>query len=192
MFFSYTVNIIFLFRYSMKCKVRIAYEKKGLDIMGKGNKYAKTIYSFKDSTFIKTLIQAFEIKKTPLPWNKAILAGVSSAFPALVGLLLGDLQAGLAAGIGGFTYLYMFNEPYAERAKKLFFVMIGLSLSIGLGMLLAPYPFVFSLMAGVLGFLFTFLFGALKIPGPAAIFFVLVFTITSAMPIDPSLAPNAD
>ncbi|MBP2079447.1 FUSC family protein [Oceanobacillus polygoni] len=145
--------------------------------------------TFKDSTFIKTLIQAFEIKRNPLPWNKAILAGVSAAFPAGVGLMLGDLQSGLAAGIGGFTYLYMFNEPYAERAKKLFFVMIGLSLSIGLGMLLAPYPFLFSLMVGVLGFLFTFLFGALKIPGPAAIFFVLVFTITSAMPIDPSLAP---
>lgn len=153
--------------------------------MGKRNKHT----TFTDSTFLKTLIQAFEIKRNPLPWNKAILAGVSAAFPAWIGLMLGDLQSGLAAGIGGFTYLYMFNEPYAERAKKLFFVMIGLSLSIGLGMLLAPYPFIFSLMTGVLGFLFTFLFGALKIPGPAAILFVLVFTITSAMPIDPSLAP---
>ncbi|MCM3398194.1 hypothetical protein M3638_10200 [Oceanobacillus profundus] len=91
--------------------------------MGKRNKHT----TFTDSTFLKTLIQAFEIKRNPLPWNKAILAGVSAAFPAWIGLMLGDLQSGLAAGIGGFTYLYMFNEPYAERAKKLFFVMIGLS-----------------------------------------------------------------
>ncbi|RHW32341.1 hypothetical protein [Oceanobacillus profundus] len=62
--------------------------------MGKRNKHT----AFMDSTFIKTLIQAFEIKRTPLPWNKAILAGVSAAFPAGIGLMLGDLQSGLAAG----------------------------------------------------------------------------------------------
>ena len=136
-----------------------------------------------------TIRQAFAIKKAPLPWIKAISAGFCMAVPVLIGLLLGNLQYGLFAGIGGFTYLYMFNEPYAERAKKLFFVMIGISLSVGIGTLLAPYPFPFALMVGLIGAVVTFIFGALKIPGPAAVFFVLTFAMTSTMPIDPSLAP---
>ncbi|WP_449354560.1 FUSC family protein [Virgibacillus natechei] len=83
----------------------------------------------------------------------------------------------------------MFNEPYAQRAKKLFSVMIGLSAAVGLGTLLAPYPYAVAISVGLIGVIVTFIFGALKIPGPAAVFFVLVFSMTSAMEIDPSLAP---
>lgn len=137
----------------------------------------------------KTIRQAFEIKNNPYPWNKAISAGICLSAPVLIGLLFGSLQNGLYAGIGGFTYLYMFNEPYAQRAKKLFFVMIGLAAAVGLGTVLAPYPYAIAVTAGVIGVVGTFIFGALKIPGPAAIFFILVFTMTSAMEIAPDTAP---
>lgn len=132
--------------------------------------------------------QAFEIRKNPFPWPKAINAGICAATPALIGLLSGNLSYGMQAGIGGFTYLYVFNEPYAERAKKLFFVMLGMSLSVGLGTLIAPTPILAVLMMGIIGFVGTFIFGALHIPGPAAIFFVLGFAMTTNMPIDASLA----
>ncbi len=135
------------------------------------------------------LKQAFEIKKNPFPWTKAISAGFCAALPALIGLSFGSLQNGLLAVIGSFTFLYMFHEPYAKRAKKLFFVMIGLALSVGLGTMLAPFPVSQALMVGVIGAAATFIFGALRIPGPAAIFFVLAFTMTSAMPVQPELAP---
>ncbi|MFF2445869.1 FUSC family protein [Neobacillus sp. NPDC058068] len=141
------------------------------------------------STFGTITKQAFEIKKNPFPWKKAICAGFCAAIPALIGLLSGNLAYGMQAGIGGFTFLYVFNEPYAQRAKKLFWVMIGLSLSVGLGTMLAPYPWLFALMVGVIGAVGTFIFGALQIPGPAAVFFVLCFSMTSGMPIDPALAP---
>jgi uncharacterized membrane protein YccC len=96
----------------------------------------------------------------------------------------------MQAGIGGFTYLYVFNEPYAQRGKKLFFVLIGMSLAVGLGTWIAPFPFISALMVGMIGALGTFIFGALQIPGPAAVFFVLGFSMTSGMPIDPGLAIN--
>ncbi|UJL46798.1 FUSC family protein [Virgibacillus sp. NKC19-16] len=157
--------------------------------MSKQVKYAESnsnqLYSF-----WVTIKQAFEIKKNPLPWSKAISAGFCMALPVLIGLLFGNLQNGLYAGIGGFTFLYMFNEPYAQRAKKLFSVMVGLSVAVGLGTLLAPYPYAIAVTVGLIGAIVTFIFGALKIPGPAAVFFVLVFSMTSAMEIDPSLAAS--
>ncbi|HLR69399.1 FUSC family protein [Virgibacillus alimentarius] len=141
------------------------------------------------SLIYTNLKQAFEIKKNPLPWIKAISAGVAAALPAFIGLLFGQLQYGLLAVIGSFTFLYMFNEPYVQRAKKLFFVLLGISFSVGLGTLLAPFPIAQAFTVGIIGMVATFIFGALKIPGPAAIFFVLAFTMTSAMPVDPALAP---
>lgn len=139
---------------------------------------------------IYTMIkQVFEIKKNPLPWTKAVSAGVSAALPAFIGLLFGNLQAGLLAVIGSFTFLYMFNEPYVQRAKKLGYVLIGIAFSVGLGTLLAPFPLSQAIMVGIIGMVATFIFGALKIPGPAAIFFILAFIMTSAMPVDPALAP---
>lgn len=138
----------------------------------------------------KSIIQgAFTIKKTPFPWERAICAGICSAVPVLIGLLFGNFKYGLIAGIGGFSYLYVWNEPYPLRAKKIFFVALGLAVSNGLGILAAPSPIAFAIILGLIGAVGTFIFGALKIPGPASIFFVIVFAMTSASPADPGLAP---
>ena len=132
---------------------------------------------------------AFKVKKTPLPWERAICAGICSSVPVLIGLLFGHFQYGLIAGIGGFSYLYVWNEPYPQRAKKIFFVALGLAISNGLGIVTSPSPFAFAVILGLIGAIGTFIFGALKIPGPASIFFVIVFAMTSASHVDPTLAP---
>ncbi|WP_245827640.1 FUSC family protein [Paenisporosarcina indica] len=141
------------------------------------------------STLLLTIKQAFAVNKIPLPWMKAFSAGICAGLPVLIGYLLGSLEYGLIAGLGGLTYLYVFNIPYAFRAKKLFFALIGLSIAMGLGTLFAPYPFVSAFVVALIGSIGTFLFGALRITGPAAIFFVLVFLMGTGMPVDPSLAP---
>jgi len=133
--------------------------------------------------------QAFKMNKNPLPWTKAINAGICSGVPPLIGLLLGNFQYGLLAGIGGLTYLYTFNIPYALRAKKLLFALLGMSLSVGLGTLLAPFSLASAITVGLIGAIATFVFGSLRIAGPAAIFFVLAFTMATGMTLDPSLAP---
>ena len=140
-------------------------------------------------SFFSGLEGAFVIKKTPLPWTRGICAGICSAAPVIFGLLLGNFPYGLIAGIGGFAYLYVWNEPYPQRAKKIFFVALGLALSNGLGILATPSPFIFAILLGLIGAVGTFIFGALQIPGPASIFFVIVFAMTSASHVDPSLAP---
>ena len=137
------------------------------------------------ATLLLTIKQAFIVNKNPLPWLKAFIAGVCAGLPVLIGFLLGNLEYGLIAGIGGLTYLYVFNIPYAFRAKKLLFAVVGLSIAMGLGTLLAPYSFLCALAVAITGALVTFLFGALRITGPAAIFFVLTFLMGTGMPVDP-------
>ncbi|WP_238885569.1 FUSC family protein [Clostridium sp. YIM B02551] len=132
--------------------------------------------------------QAFKINKNPFPWQKAISAAICAGAPVIIGLLLGELHLGLMAGLGSFSYLYVFNQPYAQRAKRIFFVAIGISLSVGLGTITAPYPLLVVLVVGLIGATVTFIFGVLRIQGPAGIFFVLCFAMATGMPVDPSAA----
>ena len=133
--------------------------------------------------------QALTVNRKPFPWVKAFCAGLAAALPVMIGLLLGNFEYGLIAGMGGFTYLYVFNIPYAQRAKKLFFVVLGMTLVTALGTLAAPYPLAIAILMGVIGAIAMFIFGALRITGPSAIFFVLVFAMTTGMPAHPELAP---
>lgn len=151
---------------------------------------------YKQSTFFSSTInallivikEAFKFNKKPFPWYKATSAAICAGVPVIIGLLIGQIHLGLLSAIGSFSYLYVFNEPYAQRAKKIFFVAIGISLSVGLGTLAAPHPALVVLIVGCIGAIATFIFGVLKIPGPAAVFFVLSFVMTTGMPIDPSSA----
>jgi len=138
---------------------------------------------------ISILRQALMVNKKPFPWLKAFLAGLAASVPVMIGLLFRNFEYGLLAGMGGFTYLYVFNIPYAQRAKKLFFVVIGITLASFLGTIAAPYPLAVAILLGVIGATATFIFGALRIIGPSAIFFVLVFAMTTGMPVEPELAP---
>ncbi|MCP1145150.1 YccS/YhfK family membrane protein [Lysinibacillus endophyticus] len=132
--------------------------------------------------------QALLVDKKPFPWLKAFLAGLASGIPILVLLLLGNLEYGLIAALGGFTYLYVFPIPYAQLAKKLAWVVLGITLAVFLGTILAPYPIISAITMGVIGATAIFLFGAFRFIGPSAIFFVLIFAMTTGMPIAPEEA----
>ncbi|MDY0395059.1 hypothetical protein RWE15_12315 [Virgibacillus halophilus] len=141
------------------------------------------------NTIYTAFKQAFEIKRNPFPWVKALSAGIAFSLPVFVGLLCENMAYGLLACMGAFTYLYVFDLPYVQRAKKIFFVMWGIALSVVLGTLLAPYQLIAAIFMGLIGTISVFIFGALKYTGPSAIFFVLTFAMASGMPVDPSLAP---
>lgn len=143
----------------------------------------------KNSEFLSILKQALTVNSKPFPWVKAFSAGLAASLPVFIGLLFGHLEYGLLAGLGGFTYLYVFNIPYAQLAKKLFFVVIGMTLVTVLGTLAATYPLAIAILMGMIGATSIFIFGSLRIAGPSAIFFVLVFAMVSGMPENPGLAP---
>ncbi|GFM14383.1 FUSC family protein [Bacillus sp. FW1] len=126
---------------------------------------------------------AFRIHANPFPWKKAIGSGFASGFPVLVGALAGHTDYGLTASIGGFVYLYAGGESYKKRALKLFLVSIGIALSFCLGTL-----WMMAAVLGLVGAAAMFIFSALGIQGPAPMFFVLAFLVSSGLPAYPSQA----
>jgi uncharacterized membrane protein YccC len=135
------------------------------------------------------LSQVFEIKKIPNPWQKSIGAAICTGVPMFLGLWINEPHWGAIGGLGGFAYLYFVNEAYYRRAKKMFLIVIGFTLTVFVATTVAPYPLLVILILGILGALVTFLFGVFKLPGPAAIFFVLIYLITASMPAKLSTAP---
>ena len=133
--------------------------------------------------------QLFRLNKRPASMEKVIFAGISGGLPILLGILLGNIRLGLIASIGGFTYLYVFNEPYARRAKKILFAGLGVTSCVGLGLVLRPYPMISILIIGLIGFFVTFVFGVLKMLGPGTIFLVMSFSMVSNMNIETSQIP---
>ena len=57
-----------------------------------------------------------------------------------------------------------------------------------LGTISAPYPLAVAILMGIIGAVGIFVFGTLKIAGPSAIFFVLVFSMATGMPENPDEA----
>ncbi|PTU29718.1 FUSC family protein [Bacillus subtilis] len=131
---------------------------------------------------------AFRIHANPFPWKKAIGSGFASGFPVLVGALAGHTDYGLTASIGGFVYLYAGGESYKKRALKLLLVSIGIALSFCLGTLLSGTLWMMAAVLGMVGAAAMFIFCALGIQGPAPMFFVLAFLVSSGLPADPSQA----
>lgn len=131
---------------------------------------------------------AFRIHANPFPWKRAIGSGFASGFPVLVGALAGHTDYGLIASIGGFVYLYAGGESYKKRALKLLLVSIGIALSFGLGTLLSGMLWMMAAVLGLIGAAAMFIFSALGIQGPAPMFFVLAFLVSSGLPADPSQA----
>ncbi|WP_168193847.1 FUSC family protein [Lysinibacillus sp. SGAir0095] len=132
--------------------------------------------------------QALTVNKKPFPWLKAFLAGVAAGLPIAIGLFFGSLHNGLIAGLGGFTFLYVFPIPYAQLAKKLAWCVLAITGCVLIGTILAPYPIITSIMMGIIGAIGIFVFGALRLVGPSAIFFVLIFAMVTGMPIAPEEA----
>ncbi|MDN4493417.1 FUSC family protein [Ureibacillus aquaedulcis] len=132
--------------------------------------------------------QALTVNKKPFPWLKALLAGIAAGLPIAIGLLFGNFQYGLIAGLGGFTFLYVFPIPYAQLAKKLAWCVLAIAICVFLGTLLAPYPFITAIMMGLIGSIGVFVFGAFRLVGPSAFFFVLIFAMVTGMPVAPEEA----
>lgn len=132
--------------------------------------------------------QALRMNKVPMPWKRALGSALATSIPVLLGVLFDQLIFGVTTSLGAFTYLYTNNESYTQRAKKIAIIALALSLSMVLGTLLAPYIVALSIGIGLIGIISFYVFHALRITGPGAIFFVLIFAVSTGLPIDPSAA----
>lgn len=131
---------------------------------------------------------ALRMNHVSMPWKRALGSALATSIPVLLGVLFNQLIFGVTASLGAFTYLYTSNESYSQRAKKIGIIAIALSLSMVLGTLLAPHILSLSIVIGLIGTIAFYVFHSLRIIGPGAIFFVLVFAVATGLPIDPSAA----
>ncbi|MGE7981863.1 hypothetical protein [Solibacillus sp. NPDC093137] len=51
--------------------------------------------------FLSLLKQAISMNKRPFPWVKAFCAGIAASLPVFIGLMFGNFEYGLIAGMGG-------------------------------------------------------------------------------------------
>ncbi|MBD7969444.1 FUSC family protein [Paenibacillus gallinarum] len=125
--------------------------------------------------------EAFQIKPIPLNWFRGVGSAISVGTPALLGVLMGNPALGILASIGGFTFLYVSNETYAQRAVRLFWVALGLAVSFALGALCSYNTILTVLMFGIVGGLSTLMFTLFQITGPSGMFFVLAYAVGTSM-----------
>ncbi|WP_026962798.1 FUSC family protein [Alicyclobacillus herbarius] len=131
---------------------------------------------------------AFHIRKSPYPWEKAVIAGLGVGVPFVVGALFGQMDKGLLASMGGFVALYIHDDPYPKRAKKLFAVLLGLAAALGLGTLAAVSVWTMALALGFVSFASTLCARAWRVPPPGGYFFMLVCCVATGLPVHPSEA----
>ncbi|ASK63381.1 hypothetical protein CFK37_15055 [Virgibacillus phasianinus] len=132
--------------------------------------------------------QVLRMNNVSMPWKRALGSALATSIPVLLGVLFDQLIYGVTASLGAFTYLYTSNESYKQRAKKIAVIAIAIALSMVMGTILAPYIIALSIVIGLIGITAFYVLHALRIVGPGAIFFVLVFAVATGLPIDPSAA----
>lgn len=137
----------------------------------------------------RALAGIFRFRTTPLPWRKALGAAVTSGLAFSLGLLLGHVEWGVMAFLGGFTSLYVRSRPYAQSARILAGVGVGMALALALGSLTSFNGFLVSLALGTVAASSTLFAEVWEIGLPAGFMFVLVAIIAAALPPDPGATP---
>ncbi|MCY0877499.1 MAG: FUSC family protein [Firmicutes bacterium] len=124
------------------------------------------------------------LKPTPPPWRRLWGTGLTTGIVLVIGLMLGHLIWGIWGFMGGFTSLYVQNQPFRSRAVLLALVGLGLAASMALG----AFTVVWWHMALALAFVgagATYFTGAFDIPLPASFMFILTACISAALPLHP-------
>ncbi|MFF5209981.1 FUSC family protein [Streptosporangium sp. NPDC000396] len=84
-------------------------------------------------------------------WGYGLLCALGVCLPLLLGLFLGRPHEGAAMALGG--YLTAFGDapglPYGERTRKLFVSALMVTLGVGLGRLIQPYPWLGVVVVGL-------------------------------------------
>lgn len=102
----------------------------------------------------------------PRQWPTALRTAVGVAVPAVVGLALGDLPAGLLASLGGFAGLYGGGRPSLNRIRLLLGVAVALSVAVGVGIWAGGNPVLSLVIVVVIAVLATWVCNALDVrPG---------------------------
>jgi len=133
----------------------------------------------------------FEWKPASRVWHIPLLASFCVGGPLLLGLALGNLQAGLVACMAGLVILYV--PAAAPPGRRIVLVMassFGFLISYTVGITFSFHPL---LSALVLGVFVVCVHGAsvyFRVPAPGSFFFVMIAAMASCLPNNPATIPT--
>jgi uncharacterized membrane protein YccC len=128
----------------------------------------------------RRLALLLDLRPTPPQWPTALRTAVCVVLPAVVGLLAGDLPAGLTASLGGFGGLFGGGRPYAYRFRLLVYLAAAQATAVFLGIWSGGDPWLAAAVVTVIAAFATLFCNAFAVP-PAAYQIVLVGATGTAM-----------
>ena len=126
---------------------------------------------------------AREVRPDRTRVGKSVRIVLCVAGPLALGLILGDIQVGLAVSLGGFVGFHGHVEPYPQRARLLAAMILFYVLAVMAGTLGATSDVALILVIGIFATFAAFVCQALALPAPREYMLVLVCLLTSAIPV---------
>jgi len=112
----------------------------------------------------------------------AVRSMVCIGVPLVVGLMVGEPQAGAAASFGGLAGLYVAQAPYRYRARVVAAVGGGLALAVLVGGLAASDGPAAALVAGAFAGVASFVCQAAELPPPRELMLVMAVLVAADLP----------
>lgn len=128
--------------------------------------------------------------KISRPWYIPLSAALAVSIPALVGAATGHFGFALLASLGGMVVLYTPVTRTAHRMVTLVLCSFGFMLGYSLGAISTYYPYLSALALFVVTFLAILITRYYKLPPPGSFFFILITSVSIAMPFDLSILPS--
>jgi uncharacterized membrane protein YccC len=122
--------------------------------------------------------------------TRALRIGVSFVLPLSIGALLGEVAWGAIATQGAFVAMYAGDVPYRKRARVLAGVGVGLAVTMAIGTLAAPHPWLAAVLAGPVVASAALLCLAFEVGPPREFMPTLSYLVAISLPVDPGAAPE--
>lgn len=117
--------------------------------------------------------------------NRGIRQGLLMLVPLLYGVLTDHMSLALLISIGTFAHIYVFSGTFTSRMRAVCFATCGLVLAMMLGTLTVSYPLLFGIGLLIVAVLPYYVFTTLHLPGPSSTFFIIAYSLSSVMPVQP-------
>lgn len=127
--------------------------------------------------------QFARLNRSDRPWEMPVAAALAIGLPIFVGAWRGELGLGLAASLGGLTFLYMPATRLSHRMAWLMACAFGMIACQALGLLGHLLPALVAPLLVIITVLVTMVCRFYNVPPPGSLFFVMAAAIAAFAPM---------
>lgn len=123
--------------------------------------------------------------KGKIDYYKGIRQGLLMVIPALIGYYLGYFSMGILVATGTLSHIYVFKGSSKSMIRTVIICSISFAICMMLGTLTVTQPLLFGLLLLIVTVIPFYIFNALKVAGPSSTFFIVTFSLSSNLPVEP-------